>query len=98
MQWERELSFEQLHGAAELARHGTRRDPTKPGNWLVLSHALAKLGKFEEAAAHLREAVGLSPESFELRIRLIEILFDQDAFDEALLHVEHAMALAPDEP
>lgn len=98
MQWENELSFEQLQGAAELARYGTRLDPTRPGNWLVLSHALAKLGKFEEAIGCLREAVALLPEAFELRIRLVEILFDQDLFDEALLHVEHALALAPDEP
>jgi uncharacterized protein (TIGR02466 family) len=98
MQWESELSFEQLHGAVELGRRGTRLDPTRPGNWLVLSHALAKLGKFEEATGCLRSAVALSPEAFELRIRLVEILFDQDFFDEALLHVEQALVLAPDEP
>jgi len=98
MQWENELSFEQLRGAVELARHGTRLDPTRPGNWLVLSHALAKLGKFEEATRYLRDAVALLPEAVELRVRLVEILFDQDLFDEALPHVEHALALAPDEP
>jgi tetratricopeptide (TPR) repeat protein len=98
MQWENELSFDQLQGAVELARHGTRLDATRPGNWLVLSHALAKLGKFEEAIGCLREAVALLPEAFELRIRLVEILFDQDLFEEALSHVEQALALAPDEP
>jgi tetratricopeptide (TPR) repeat protein len=98
MHWESELSFEQLHGAVELARHGARLDPTRPGNWLVLSHALAKLGKFEEATDCLRDAVALLPESFELRLRLTEILLDQDVFDEALCHVEQALALAPDEP
>jgi uncharacterized protein (TIGR02466 family) len=97
MQWESELSFEQLHGAVELARHGARLDPNTPGNWLVLSHALAKLGKFEEATGCLRDAVALLPRAFEVRIRLVEILFDQDSFDEALLHVEQALALAPDE-
>ncbi|HEY1796183.1 MAG TPA: putative 2OG-Fe(II) oxygenase [Stellaceae bacterium] len=97
MQWERDLSFEQLRGAVELARDGTRLNPAKPGNWLVLSHALAKLGRFEEATGCLREAVVLSPEAFELRLRLVEILFDQDLFDEALSHVERALALSPGE-
>jgi len=97
MQWESEFSFEQLHGAVELARHGTRLDPTRPGNWLVLGHALAKLGKFEEATDCLRDAVTLLPRAFEVRIRLVEILFDQDLFDEALLHAEQALTLAPDE-
>ena len=98
MQWESELSFEQLQGAVELSHRGTRLAPTKPGNWLVLSHALAKLGRFEEATGCLRDAVALLPRAFEVRIRLVEILFDQDLFDEALLHVEHGLALAPDEP
>jgi tetratricopeptide (TPR) repeat protein len=98
MQWESDLSFEQLQGALDLASCGTRLRPTTPGNWLVLSHALAKLGKLEEATACLREAVALLPEAFELRVRLVKILFEQDLFDEALPLVEQALVMAPDEP
>jgi hypothetical protein len=98
MRWEPFLSFEQLRAAAELARTRTRSDPTQPGNWLVLTHALARLGKFDEAIACLVEAIAGSPDSAELYLRLGEVLLTQNRLEEALSQAERALAIAPDEP
>ncbi|HWD58312.1 MAG TPA: putative 2OG-Fe(II) oxygenase [Stellaceae bacterium] len=98
MQWEPFLSSEQLRVAAELARAGTRSDPTRPGSWLVLSHTLAKLGKFDEAIACLDAAIDRLPPTAELHLRLGEMLRAQNRLEEALPQAERALAIAPGEP
>ena len=98
MRWEPVLSIEQLRVAAELARAGTLAQPARPGSWLVLSHALARLGKFDEAIACLDEAIDVAPPSVELHLRLGELLRLQNRLEEALQQVDRALAIAPDEP
>jgi len=97
MEWETGLRFEQIQVAADLARHGTLAAPGRPGNWLVLSHALARLGEFSEAIGCLREAIGMLPSSAKLHSQLAEILTGQDLLEEALPHAEKAVAIAPDD-
>jgi hypothetical protein len=98
MQWEPSLSFEQLGVVAELARRGTLLNPTRAGNWLALTHVLVKLSQFEEAIAHAQEAVGILPESLEVRLRLAEILFAYDRLNDAIRHAEIALRIAPSDP
>jgi hypothetical protein len=98
MQWEARVGFEHSEAAAEMARRGVHADPTRPGNWLILSRALSHLGDFNGATDCLREAVVAVPKSAELRLRLVEALIAQDSWEEALPHAEVALALAPDDP
>ena len=98
MQWQPTLSFEQLQAAAELARHGTLANPAQAGNWLTLTHVLVKLSQFEEAIARAQEALGIFPESLDVRLRLAEILLAYDRLNEAMLHAEIALRIAPSDP
>jgi uncharacterized protein (TIGR02466 family) len=98
MDWEPDLGFEHTRVAADLARRGTVAEPSRPGNWLVLSRALINLGDFDGATASLRDAVAAAPQSAELQCRLAEVLLAQDMWEEALPHAEAALQIAPDHP
>jgi uncharacterized protein (TIGR02466 family) len=98
MEWGTDLDFEHSQVAAEMARRGTICDPSRPGNWLILSRASLHLGDFEGATDCLRAAVVAVPKSVELRIRLVESLIALDCWQEALPHAETALELAPGNP
>jgi Putative 2OG-Fe(II) oxygenase len=95
MQWETELSPTGLQAAVELARRAVESHPGRSGNWMVLSHALAKLGKSSEAIVCLREALVMLPQASELHARLAELLLAEDQWEAALPHVETALACSP---
>jgi uncharacterized protein (TIGR02466 family) len=98
MRWEPSLSFEQLRVVGELARRGTLLNPARAGNWLALTHVLVKLSLLEEAVACAQQAIGVLPESLEVRLRLGQILFAFDRFNEAMIHAEIALRMAPSDP
>ena len=89
--------FGQLQATAELARRGTRLHPAQNRNWLVLSSALAHLGDLHAAAECLREALTVLPPSAELHRQLAELLASQDLWEEALVHAERTLSIAPDD-
>ncbi len=98
MHWEARVGFEHSQAAVEMARRGVQSDPSKPGNWAILSCALRHLGDFEGATDCLREAVITTPKSVDLRLRLVEVLIALDRCEEALPHAEAALELAPGDP
>ena len=61
-----------------------------------LGEALAELGHYQEAAAHLREALQLKPNVFGGHILLGETLARQGQHQEAETHLREALSLDPD--
>lgn len=98
MRWEARVGFEHSQAVVEMARRGLRSDPSRPGNWLILSRALYHLGDLEGAAGCLREAVVAAPNSVELHLQLVKALIALESWGEALPHAEAALELAPGDP
>jgi len=95
MEWVEGLDGRKMQAVAGLARRGTASNPGIVGHWLTLGRALIDLGEFRDAAACVREAIAVLPQSAELRLVLVEALLMQDLFEEALPHAETAVVIAP---
>lgn len=95
MQWVADRPFPKMQAAAELARKAIAANPNRGENWLSLARILLAAGEIEEATARLREAIGLLPPTAELHLLLVNALHEQDLYEEALVHAEVALAIAP---
>ncbi len=83
-------------GAAIAFEHATQLQPAYNAGYRMLGHALAKAERIEDASIAYAEAVKLDNEDFESWNNLSEISFQQQSFDDALAHGQHAHALRPE--
>jgi predicted TPR repeat methyltransferase len=67
-----------------------------PASLCALAVLLEKEGKFAEAAESYRRALDVDPSLYKMHNELARMLRQQGLLDEALVHFEHALALAPD--
>lgn len=82
--------------AADLYRRLAVLDAGGSSTQLHLGYALEHLGELDEAIAHYRQALALSPELVEAHVDLAGVLWRVGDFDGALWHGQRAVALAPD--
>lgn len=77
--WMRRLSLLLVnHGdpaeGAAIVRKTIEIDPTSPFAYAVLSHALAKLGQYEEARTSLAKAIEMLPDNLNLLLEMAALL------------------------
>ncbi len=63
----------------------------------MVAHALARVGRADEAVPIRERLVEASPDAIGLRLDLAELLLDLERTEEAAPHVERALADAPDD-
>lgn len=83
-------------GAVIAFEHATQLQPAYNAGYRMLGHALTKAERIEDASSAYAEAVTLDSEDFEAWNNLSEIAFQQQDFEHALAHGQHAHALRPD--
>ena len=64
----------------------------------LLADIMARLGRFEEAAVHVNQALLIDPENASLNAVLIRILVDGKMFDEAEKRLSQAVVSEPNSP
>jgi tetratricopeptide (TPR) repeat protein len=65
---------------------------------VVLSDVQVELGKAEAALETLRSAVDLNPELEQIRLKLVNLLADQEKYDEALEELARVRRMGEDRP
>jgi tetratricopeptide (TPR) repeat protein len=87
------------HPAAALADYEqvARFMPGHPRAQMDVANALGRLGRVDEALAHVERAVALAPDSIEYRRLLAEELKARGRYGEALTHYEAIAQRRPDD-
>ena len=86
-----EPDLEALTAAIGAATRATTLDPTMGEGWAALGHALANVGRGEDARAALRQALALEPRNWRHHYRMAVCAWGE----ERLRAVERAEALLP---
>jgi len=76
----------------------TQQAPRDPRPWEVLMAAHTSLGRHQDAADAGARAVDLSPDDPEVRVSYAKALQKVGEYDRALLEIERALYMRPDEP
>lgn len=84
--------------AEEICRDHLNMDPGSIQHLALLGRALAKQGRYDEAAARLNEAIGLAPDMPLLYEDLGSVRAYQDRRDDAIGLFEKAIRLDPRQP
>lgn len=79
-------------------RHRIERNPENWVSRLNLGAMLARSGRFQEAAEHLRAGLAYQPSNVELLTNLGAVLASLGQMDEARRHLETALRLSPAHP
>jgi tetratricopeptide (TPR) repeat protein len=98
MEWVHDFGPKKVRVAADLARRRVADAPDMPTRWLALANILTESGELDAAVASLRDAVERLPRSAKLRCGLASALIRHEAFEEARVQGDAALALAPDDP
>ena len=79
----------------EQGRQGLAASPNHPGLMGLAANAESRLGRWQEALAHMERARALDPRSVSANRRLGEALLYVRRYPEALAALDRALALAP---
>lgn len=83
--------------AVEALKKKLIPDPDSPETLVRLGVALAELGRLNEAADYLQQAVNKNPSDFQSQLTLARILVKQKRYDEAVTVLKKAITVAPNQ-
>ncbi len=82
-------------GAAECAERALAIDPRLVPGFVLLSHARADEGRFEESEEALRKAIASDPRSHQSHHHMAMLLQQMGRFEEARRYLDQSLALEP---